>query len=105
MISRRPFFVIGTVIVAAAVFTSTAGLAPAERQGVFASLRLGQAVQIKDSGGNYEIGVVEKFDGPLGYKVTEIGLDYVVCRDIADVTELRIPVYAVKSITVTRIGR
>ena len=35
----------------------------------------------------------------------EIGADYVVCRDIADVTELRIPVYSVKSVTVTRIGR
>ena len=105
MINCRPFLAIGTGIVAAAVFASTVGLAPAERQGVFSALRLGQAVQVKDSGGSYEIGVLEKFDGPLGDKVMEIGPDYVVCRDIADVTELRIPVYAVKSVTVTRIGR
>jgi hypothetical protein len=105
MINHRPLFAIGTIIVAAAVVACTAGLAPAERQGVLAALRLGQAVQVKDSGGSYEIGVLEKFDGTLGYKVMEIGADYVVCRDIADVTELRIPVYSVKSVTVTRIGR
>jgi len=103
--SKRPFFAVCTDIAAAVVFACTAGLAPAERQGVFAALRLGQAIQVKDTGGSYEIGVLEKFGGPLGYKVTEIGQDYVVCRDIADVTELRIPVYAVKSVTVTRIGR
>jgi len=58
MINRRPFFAIGTGIAAAAVFASTVGLALAERQGVFAALRLGQAVQVKDSGGSYEIGVL-----------------------------------------------
>lgn len=105
MINYRPFFVISAVIVSVAVFASTAGLALPERQGVFATLRLGQAVQVKESGGGYEIGVMEKFDGPLGYTVTELGQDYVVCRDVADVTEKRIPVYAVKSVTVTRLGR
>ena len=68
------------------------------RRRLFATLKVGQAVNLKDVGPVYEIGT---FDDamPLGYTVVEIDTDYIVLRDIAKVTETRIPIYAVKSVS------
>ena len=68
------------------------------KRGLFATLKVGQAVNLKDVGPVYEIGT---FDDamPLGYTVVEIDTDYIVLRDIAKVTETRIPIYAVKSVS------
>ena len=40
----------------------------------------------------------------LGYKVADVGHDYVVVEDIAGVTELRIPIYSVKAVSILRAG-
>lgn len=68
------------------------------RRGVFAALRVGQSVNLKDVGVAYEISTFD-YDMPLSHTVIEVGDDYLVMRDIAKVTETRIPIYAVKCVT------
>jgi len=64
------------------------------RKSFLSVLKEGQAVVLKEAAGRYEITLM---DG--GHKVIEVGPDYVVVEDIAGVTETRIPVYSIKSIT------
>lgn len=72
--------------------------------GVLGILAKDQAVTIKDVAGRYEIGVMP--DMPmLGYKVVDVGQDYVVVQDVAQITELRIPIYSVKAVSVMHVGR
>ena len=68
------------------------------KRGLFGTLRVGQAVNLKDVGPAYEI---SSFDDtmPLSHTVMECGDDYVVLRGFAKVTETRIPIYAVKCVT------
>ena len=68
-------------------------------------LKKGQAVGLKDLGTAYEITVFQNGQAPLGYEVVEVGRDYVVLRDITEIQEVRIPIYAVKSITTLKVGR
>lgn len=70
------------------------------RKGFLSVLKAGQAIVVKEVGGRYEITLM---DG--GHKVIEIGPDYVVVEDIAGVTETRIPVYSIKSITRIKANR
>jgi len=72
-------------------------------RGVLSVLSKGQAVSIKDVGGRYEIGVMPNAE-MLGYKVVEVGSDYVVVKDIAGVTELRLPIYSVKVVSILKVG-
>ena len=46
-------------------------------------------------------------NGPevLAHKVVEVGSDFVVIEDIAGIQQLRIPVYSIKSIGITKIGK
>jgi hypothetical protein len=64
------------------------------RKGFLSVLKDGQGVVLKESAGRYEITLMEG-----GHKVIEVGPDYVVVEDLAGVTETRIPVYSIKSIT------
>lgn len=73
-------------------------------QGVLTVLAKGQAVSVKDAGGRYEIGVLPNVE-PLGYKVMDVGPDFVVVEDIAQVTQLRIPIYSIKAVSVLKVGR
>ena len=52
-----------------------------------------------------EIGVFEDSPGPLGHKLVEVGHDYVVVRDIANVMTTRIPIYSIKSVTIVTIPK
>jgi hypothetical protein len=69
--------------------------------GVFGPLEKGRKVTLKETPGGYLIVVVPGVE--LGHTVAEVGADYVVLADAAGVTETRIPVYAVKAVTVTRL--
>jgi hypothetical protein len=64
------------------------------RKGFLSVLKEGQAVVLKETAGRYEITLMEG-----GHKVIEVGPDYVVVEDLAGVTETRIPIYSIKSIT------
>jgi hypothetical protein len=68
------------------------------KPGLFSTLKVGQAVNLKDVGHAYEI-CTFKYDMPMGHTVIEVGDDYLVVRDIANVTETRIPIYAIKSVS------
>ena len=76
---------------------------PAATPGVFAGLRAGQDVTLKDVGHGYEISVFSRTVAPLAHKVVEIGSDYVVIKDVVGVNTIRIPVYAVKNVTTVNI--
>lgn len=70
------------------------------RKGFLSVLKEGQAVVLKESAGRYELTLMEG-----GHKVIEIGTDYVVVEDLAGVTETRISVYSIKSITRIKVNR
>jgi hypothetical protein len=84
------------------------------REGVFAPLGAGQRVSLLEAGGRYAITVLLPPPGPkVGvskpgvpppaiYRVVEAGADYLVLEDVAGRAELRIPVYAVRSVTAPR---
>ena len=69
-------------------------------EGVMDVLSKGQAVNLTDAGGRYEITVLPNGPEMLGYSVHEVGRDYVVLEDIAHVRETRIPIYSVKAVVV-----
>ncbi len=64
------------------------------RKSFLSVLKEGQGVVLKESAGRYEFTLMEG-----GHKVIEVGPDYVLIEDLAGVTETRIPVYSIKSIT------
>ena len=72
--------------------------------GVLSVLSKGQAVTVKEVGGRYEIGVFANGPDMLGYKVVDVGSDYVVVEDISQITELRIPIYSVKAVSILKVG-
>jgi tellurite resistance protein len=89
----------GLAAVAAAVMISTAASQqqPTPRKSVFSSLKAGQPVTVKDKGQSVEISTME--GDTLGtHTVVEIGDDYIVLRDVAGVTESRVPIYAIRGI-------
>jgi hypothetical protein len=63
---------------------------------MFSTLKVGQPVALKDRGHSFEIRVM---DGDTGtHTVIEIGDDYIVLRDVAEVEECRIPIYAIRAV-------
>ena len=75
------------------------------RQGFLSTLKAGQAISVKEASGRFEIGIVEDFGGTLGYKVTDVGEDFVTVVDIAGVSEIRIPIYSIKSVVRVQIPK
>ena len=70
--------------------------APAKRT-TFSDLKVGDNVGLKDLGERYQISVLDK--GILqSHKIIEVGDDFIVLEDVAEVTRITIPVYAVKSV-------
>ncbi|MGD0900313.1 MAG: hypothetical protein ABR915_20975 [Thermoguttaceae bacterium] len=67
-------------------------------------LKPGQSVTLTDKDGRYEIGMFAESIGPLSHNVVEIGQDFVVLRDIANITDTIVPVYSIKAIRVLRVG-
>ncbi|MGE3406439.1 MAG: hypothetical protein AB7I37_06450 [Pirellulales bacterium] len=96
---NRIVIVLLLIVAATGAYTVTAH-APAEKQPTFLSaLKEGQHVSLKQDAGRYEISTVEGVAAVQGYKVMEIGADYVVIQDVAGVTESRIPLWSIKAIT------
>ena len=63
-----------------------------------------QVVSLTTKDGRYEIGVFPASYQPLPYKVVEIGHDYVVLRDLVEINDVILPIYAIKAIKVLRVG-
>lgn len=70
--------------------------APAKRT-AFSDLRVGDNVGLKDVGEGYQISVLAK-EILQSHKVVEVGDDFIVLEDVAEVTRITIPVYSVKSV-------
>lgn len=80
-----------------ALSSSFAVEAPKKSRGIFSSLKVGQNVSLKEDGSAYSISY---FDTDLlqTHKIVAVADDFVVIRDINDLIETTVPVYAVKSI-------
>jgi len=74
---------------------ATTSLTASPGAGIFSNLQMGESVSIKEVGGKYDISRIPGL--PQLYKVTAIGADYIELTMPSMV--LRIPVYAVRSIT------
>lgn len=59
-------------------------------------LKSGQEIALKEVAGRFEISLMD--DLPLSHKITAVGPDYLVVEDTAEVTEICIPIYSIKSI-------
>ncbi len=101
---HKTIFALTATAFLALVIVVASGQAPAEPRGVLAVLRAGQPVSIKDTAGRYEVSVFK--DGPemLTHQVVEVASDYLVVKDVADVTEARIPIFAIKAVTTIKVG-
>jgi hypothetical protein len=91
-----------TLALAAAIAVGVGAIAwpaaePGKPTGILSCLRVGQSVGLKDAGAAYEITTyAQEVAGP--YKVVEIAADHVAVQDLGGLQEIRIPVYAIKSI-------
>ena len=74
---------------------ATTGLTASPSTGIFSNLQMGESVSIKEVGEKYDISRIPGL--PQLYKVTAFGADYIELTMPSMV--LRIPVYAVRSIT------
>ena len=87
------------------VLAMSAGMAPAERVGVFGGLRPCLAITVAEAAGRFEISILPGVPGPLGHEVTAVGNDYVAVKDIAGVTETVIPLFSIKCVKTMRLPR
>jgi hypothetical protein len=90
------------LILAAAVLVLGGTLAASKqddqrRRGIFWPLKVGQSVTLRDKGGSFLIATMDE-EGPMSHKIAELGDDYIVLHDAADVTEIRIPIHAIKAV-------
>ena len=92
------FFLLGIVV------TVASGQAPAKERGVLSVLHVGQPITLKASESGYEINMLQNGPDVLGHKVVEVARDFVVVEDIAGINAMHIPIYSVRSVTVTTIG-
>lgn len=89
------------LVIAAAVLALSSSFAvegPKKSKGIFSALKVGQNVSVKNQGSAYSI---DYFDTDLlqTHKIVEVADDHVVVRDINDLIETTVPIYAIKSIS------
>lgn len=100
----KPFMVtiplIALTLIPAALWAQFGPVAPTP--GIFSELKKGKPVILKDLGTVFELTVLESGPPTLGHEVVEVGNDYVALRDTAGAFEMRIPVYAIKSVSTLR---
>jgi hypothetical protein len=97
------FAITGTVVVSTVLSGETETARRGSSQGVFSGLEIGQEVAVKDLGQRYEISVFGRSVTPLGYKIVEIGPDYLAVKDITGINMIRIPIYSIKSVVTVNI--
>lgn len=80
------------------------GQSPAKERGVLSVLQKGQPITLKDTGQGYELVLLKNGPESLSHMVEEVAGDFVVIKDRVETNEIRIPIYAIKSIVVTTLG-
>jgi hypothetical protein len=97
MNSKRTWMCLG-VLGALLVTVAARSAEDAKRsKGAFSSLKVGQAISLKNEGSDFTITFFEA-ELPQSHKIMEIGDNFIVVRDIADVAETSIPIYSIKAI-------
>ena len=108
MLNRRTILcltiLLASFIVAARTIGTAAPTAERRETTFLEHLKPGQAVSLTEKDGRYEIGVFPPAYQPLGHKVAEISQDYVVFRDLVQITDTIVPIYSIKAIKVLRVG-
>lgn len=67
--------------------------------GVFATLKAGQAINVKETGEKYLLTVIDGDSKlPQPHTVLEVGQDFVVVKDFTGLNETRIPITSVKAV-------
>lgn len=74
------------------------------KAGFLDRLKPGQPVSIEERNGRFFIGIMPKAFRPLGHKVIEVGQDYVMVRDLAEINDTVIPAFSVSAIRILRAG-
>ena len=77
----------------------TGSIEPQSGKGVFAGLKIGLPVPLKDEGAAYEVRVLDEAL-PTAEEVADVGLDYLVIKSEAGI-ETRIPTTSIKAIVRT----
>ena len=95
--------IVGVIVIGTSLAFSQRG--PERGEGVLSVLTKGQAVNVNETAGRYEIGIFSNGPEMLGYNVVEVGRDYVIVEDVTHVREVRIPIYSIKAVTVLKVGR
>ena len=96
---------LGLLVGLVIVLVASAGMAPAERDGVLGGLRPGMPITLTEAEGRFEIGILPGVPGPLGHEVTAVGQDYVAVKDISGVSETVIPLFSIKCVKTLRLPR
>ena len=95
------FVVLVILSVSVIAFDSHSAQEVKGNDGVFAPLKVGTSVILKQVSGKYEITVLPVVNS--GYVVTELGNDYIAIEDISGVRETRIPIYAITSVNILKV--
>ena len=67
--------------------------------GVLSTLKVGQAVNLKEGGERYLITVIDgEMNLPQPHKVLQIGTDWVVVEDFTGFNQTRIPITSIKAV-------
>ncbi|HET6574110.1 MAG TPA: hypothetical protein VFG68_10940 [Fimbriiglobus sp.] len=80
---------------------ATSQPAPAARRTVLSPLKAGQAVTLREKGSLWEINVLQDV-AEATHKVAEIGDDFIVVTDNEGLLETRIPLTAIRAVTVIK---
>lgn len=92
------------VVLLAVVFGTAPGQQRADaRKGLLAPLVVGNRILLKETPGGYTIRVTPALDE--GPRVVEVGPDYLVVEDLLGTTQTRIPIYAIRSVTIVRVDK
>lgn len=69
-------------------------------------LKKDQKITLRDVPHGYQIVIYKNFGvEPALFKIIEVGADYIVVEDSIGVNEIRIPIYSIKSITITKLPK
>jgi len=73
--------------------------APPKVSGVFATLKVDQAINVKETGERYLLTLIDgESKLPQPHTVLEIGQDFVVVKDFTGLNETRIPLTSIKAV-------
>jgi len=98
---RNCIGLVAIVALVAAVLGADETMKP---KGIFSALKVGQSVSLKDEGAAFSITFFEP-ELQQSHKIVEIGDNFIVVRDLAEVTETTVPIYSIKAVVKIRTNK